>query len=64
MFEQISEKALLDVKHPLPKYTLRSLHEKLLLEWTYNSNAAPYLIKEEMEKLMNWYEQEQIHPYY
>jgi Fic family protein len=33
------KKALLDEKRPLPKYTLKSLREKLLLEWTYNSNA-------------------------
>ncbi|MEW9677331.1 Fic family protein [Lentibacillus sp. L22] len=40
MFEKIDEKkARLDAKRPLPKYTLRSLREKLLLEWTYNSNA-------------------------
>ncbi|WP_164669946.1 Fic family protein [Virgibacillus doumboii] len=40
MFEQIDQKkALLDAKRPLPKYTLRSLREKLLLEWTYHSNA-------------------------
>ncbi len=40
MFEQIDQKkALLDSKRPLPKYTLKSLREKLLLEWTYNSNA-------------------------
>src|SRR4051794_19823743 len=40
MFEQIDQKKeLLDSKRPLPKYTLKSLREKLLLEWTYNSNA-------------------------
>ena len=40
MFETIDrKKALLDEKRPLPKYTLKSLREKLLLEWTYNSNA-------------------------
>ena len=40
MFEQINEKkALLDAKQPLPKYTSKSLREKLLLEWTYNTNA-------------------------
>ena len=40
MFSQIDQKkALLDAKRPLPKYTLKSLEEKLLLEWTYNSNA-------------------------
>lgn len=40
MFSQIDQKkALLDTKRPLPKYTLKSLEEKLLLEWIYNSNA-------------------------
>lgn len=40
MLDQINEKkALLDRLRPLPKYTLKSLREKLLLEWTYNSNA-------------------------
>ena len=40
MFEQIDiKKELLDTKRPLPTYTLKSLREKLLLEWTYNSNA-------------------------
>ncbi len=33
MFEQINQKkALLDKKRPLPKYTLKSLREKLLVE--------------------------------
>ena len=40
MFKQIDQKKeLLDSKRPLPKYTLKSLREKLLLEWTYHSNA-------------------------
>jgi Fic family protein len=40
MFSIIDEKkALLDSKRPLPTYTLKSLREKILLEWTYNSNA-------------------------
>ena len=40
MFEQIDiKKELLDTKRPLPTYTLKSLREKLLLEWTYHSNA-------------------------
>jgi len=40
VLDQINEKkASLDALRPLPKYTLRSLREKLLLEWTYNSNA-------------------------
>lgn len=33
------KKAQLDAARPLPKYTLKSLQEKLFLEWTYNSNA-------------------------
>lgn len=33
------KKALLDGKRPLPMYTLKNLREKLLVEWTYNSNA-------------------------
>jgi len=40
VFSQIdAKKSLLDSKRPLPEYTLKSLREKLLLEWTYNSNA-------------------------
>lgn len=40
MFEVIDQKkALLDSKRPLPEYTLKSLREQLMLEWTYNSNA-------------------------
>src|SRR5690625_6028127 len=40
MFEQIDRKKdILDANRPLSKYTLASLREKLLLEWTYNSNA-------------------------
>lgn len=40
MFKEIDKKkALLDAKRPLPKYTLKSIRENLLLEWTYNSNA-------------------------
>jgi Fic family protein len=40
MFEQMDlKKQQLDAKRPLPKYTVQSLREKLLLEWTYNSNA-------------------------
>ncbi len=31
--------ARLDAARPLPPYTLKSLQEKLFLEWTYNSNA-------------------------
>ena len=40
MFDTIDDKKrLLDEKRPFPKYTLKSLRDKLLLEWTYNSNA-------------------------
>ncbi|KIL51377.1 cell division protein Fic [Jeotgalibacillus alimentarius] len=40
MFSSIDhKKSLLDQQRPLPKYTLRSLQEKILLEWTYHSNA-------------------------
>lgn len=40
MFSLIDEKkAIIENKRPLPTYTLKSLREKLLLEWTYNSNA-------------------------
>lgn len=33
------EKAALDAARPLPPHTVASLREKLLLEWTYHSNA-------------------------
>lgn len=40
MFQTIDKKKKqLDAKRPLPAFTLRSLKEKLLLEWTYHSNA-------------------------
>jgi len=40
MFKEINQKKqLLDSKRPLSPFTLKSLREKLLLEWTYNSNA-------------------------
>ncbi|MFC0187200.1 Fic family protein [Fictibacillus aquaticus] len=40
MFTSIDEKKMqLDLKRPLPKHTLNSLREKMLLEWTYHSNA-------------------------
>lgn len=40
MFETINKKkAKLDASRPLPNYTLKSLREKIFLEWTYNSNA-------------------------
>ena len=33
------KKGQLDATRPLPPHTLRTLQEKLFLEWTYNSNA-------------------------
>lgn len=40
MFKEINEKRKsLDSKRPLSSHTLKSLREKLLLEWTYHSNA-------------------------
>ncbi|WP_371373856.1 Fic family protein [Sporomusa aerivorans] len=40
ILKQIDEKkALLDSKRPFPRHTLESLREKLLVEWTYHSNA-------------------------
>ena len=33
------KKEQLDAARPLPKHTLRTLQEKLFLEWTYHSNA-------------------------
>lgn len=40
MFKQIDKKKLqLDNKRPFPEHTLKSIRKKLLLEWTYNSNA-------------------------
>jgi|SRR5690625_1582539 len=33
------KKEQLDAARPLPKHTLRTLQEKILLEWTYHSNA-------------------------
>ena len=35
----LKKKEQLDAARPLPKHTLRTLQEKLFLEWTYNSNA-------------------------
>ncbi|BCD99222.1 Fic family protein [Marinagarivorans cellulosilyticus] len=32
-------KAQYDALRPLPEHTVKSLHEKLVLDWTYNSNA-------------------------
>jgi Fic family protein len=34
-----ADKAQLDAARPLPSHTLASLREKLMLEWTYHSNA-------------------------
>ena len=33
------KKHMLDQSRPLPKHTLKSLRENMLVEWTYNSNA-------------------------
>src|SRR5699024_1476210 len=35
----LMKKKQLDAAPPIPKYTLRSLQEKLFLEWTYHTNA-------------------------
>ncbi len=34
-----ADKATLDAARPLPPHTMASLREKLMLEWTYHSNA-------------------------
>ncbi|MCF6218479.1 MAG: Fic family protein [Gammaproteobacteria bacterium] len=43
MMDKLTEvdKLLAKLNHlrPLPKHTVKSLHEQLVLEWTYNSNA-------------------------
>ncbi len=40
MFEKASKmKEKLDALKPLPSYTVQSIRDKLLLDWTYNSNA-------------------------
>lgn len=40
MFEMIDKKKnIIENKRPLPKNTLTSLREKIILDWTYNSNA-------------------------
>lgn len=40
LLQSIDEKrAILDRKKPFPIHTLKSLREKLLVEWTYHSNA-------------------------
>lgn len=39
-FERLDQlKKQLDLLRPLPPYTVKSLHENMLLEWTYHSNA-------------------------
>ncbi|NQT59737.1 MAG: Fic family protein [Bacteroidetes bacterium] len=39
-FTKVDElKQKIDDQRPLPKHTVKSLHEKLIVEWTYNSNA-------------------------
>lgn len=35
----VMKKLKLEALRPLPKYTLKKMREKLLLEWSYNSNA-------------------------
>lgn len=40
MFKEVEKKKiLLDLKRPLAPITVSSIREKLLLDWTYNSNA-------------------------
>jgi Fic family protein len=40
MFNELDKlKSELDALRPLPVYTVKSLHEQLVLNWTYNSNA-------------------------
>ena len=40
MFKEIDKKKRrIEEKRPLPKNTLKSIREKLFLDWTYNSNA-------------------------
>ena len=34
-----AKKVMIDSKKPFPPHTLASLREKLLVEWTYHSNA-------------------------
>lgn len=39
-FEKLDRlKEQLDALRPLPEHTVRSLHEQMVIEWTYNSNA-------------------------
>ncbi|MFL0799711.1 MAG: hypothetical protein K6L80_04630 [Agarilytica sp.] len=40
MFEALDKlKERVDGARPIPEHTAKSLHEALVLEWTYNSNA-------------------------
>lgn len=40
MFDEVDAlKSKLDSLRPLPEYTVKSLHEQLVLDWTYHSNA-------------------------
>ncbi|MFC3802265.1 Fic family protein [Cohnella sp. GCM10012308] len=40
MFELIDQKkSLLDARRPFPAHTLRTIHEHLVINWTYHSNA-------------------------
>ena len=40
MFNEVDQlKSRLDALRPIPAGTLKSLHDQLVLEWTYNSNA-------------------------
>lgn len=40
LFDEIGQlKQQLDAARPLPPHTLKSLHDHLIVEWTYNSNA-------------------------
>jgi len=40
MFNRCNQlKEQLDALRPLPRHTVKSLHEKMVLDWTYNSNA-------------------------
>ncbi|WGS52031.1 Fic family protein [Paraburkholderia sp. D15] len=60
-----ADKATLDAARPLPRHTVASLREKLMLEWTYHSNAIegasttpPDFLHPpaEMAALITWYE--------
>jgi len=52
----LKNKEQLDAARPLPKHTLRTLQEKLFLEWTYNSNVeGNTLTLNETRKINNCY---------